>query len=129
MILSYSHLSITCASPEEHARVREFLADVTPFDDYGDRLIYMPLESEDAVPVSVAIEDVICFLEDHTDKLAKVSKKFDCKLELVAKSPLPYDLAKCDPYIFDFAKQIDAKIKILAKKNQSSCSSCESGKH
>ena len=111
--MSYSYLSITCTTPEERVAVKDFLSAVTPFDEIDEKLVYMTLKSEDVIPVPTMLEDVICLLEEHKDKLSSVACKFDCKLELVAKSPLHCTVEECAPYILSFAKDIGAAITIL----------------
>ena len=113
MIKSYAHLFITCATAEERRFTKAFLFDVAPFEEIDEELIYIPLESEDSIPVSTLLDDLVFLLEEHMNKLALASRKFDCKLALVVKSPLPFNLEKCDRNILAFAKGIGATITIL----------------
>ena len=111
--MSYSYLSITCTTPAERVAVKDFLLAVTPFDEIDEKLVYMTLKSDDVIPVPTMLEDVICLLQEHQDKFASVSKNFNCKLELVAKSPLSCTVEKFDSSILSFAKSIGATIRII----------------
>ena len=109
MAVSYTNLRITCRDMKQKERALEILSGVTPFDEFGKTLFYMPLKSEDEITASELLEDLLSLLEEYAEKWIAV-RELGCKLEIMVCSPLSCNRKDFPPRAVDFSKQIGAKI-------------------
>ena len=112
IITSRTYLVITSTNYTERMAITRYLESVTPFDKIGNKLVYMMLNSQSIISVPEMLDDLVCLLDEHKEKLIEVRQNFNCKLELIARSPISSFVEKCEPHIISFANDIGAEIVI-----------------
>ena len=116
MKTSFAHLCITCQNEEAKERVKALLGEVTPFEEVDGKLIYMELESEDAMEIPAMLEDLVLLLEEHKEALSSAGNLRDCTLEMIARLPLSCSSRACPKGVLEFVREIGATVVMNGEK-------------